>query len=483
MGWVWKADKPLRTEEQIAIEVLEVAYERELDDLAAVLGLMCIRQESGFWCPANKKDPSSFNYPHDSESDDGRSVAYLQQQNGAAGDIPPAGKDWWGPMSCRMDLKCSMNTFLERLADDYTTAANNPYKAAQFIQRVQRSYWNGDPNHAGYYGKHWDYCWALLNRVKDQVAQPEKPVEEALPVTTPSGVTPNPAWKGDPVWLPEVLRAFGVKVVEMDGWRDRGHGDFGRIGWVLWHHTGSVNETNEGIAFHPSLGLAANMLIHEDGTVVLTGAGIAWHGGVGIYPGIPEDGINDVSIGIECAYGPDRNGQYTIRWPDIQIQTMVAVGAAISWFLGIPTSAQIAHKEWAGDMNPLGINKQGKPDPGNLDMNWFRGEIGKRLKDGPSGVLQIGGKPKPAEPAPPKQNPRLTPDEAAYESLVQFRGPWNPDKVRPDGSLGDFNGWPQAGQYPDGTNRTFLDGVFARLDEIEAKQDKILKLLEAQHGG
>jgi hypothetical protein len=33
-------------------------------------------------------------------------------------------------------------------------------------------------------------------------------------------------WIGDPVWLADVLRAEGVRLVEFPGWRDRGHGDF-----------------------------------------------------------------------------------------------------------------------------------------------------------------------------------------------------------------------------------------------------------------
>jgi hypothetical protein len=164
------------------------------------------------------------------------------------------------------------------------------------------------------------------------------------------------------------------------------------------------------------------MLIHEDGHVVLTGAGVAWHGGEGIYPGIPEDGINQVSIGIECSYGPDARGQYTIRWPDIQIITMVAVGAAISWFLGMPVKNQIAHKEWAGKENPLGINKQGKPDPGNLNMDWFRGEISKRLAQGPTGIMVI----QPSLPGAPNPTPKPeTPTpvvDKVNEVYVQTRG-------------------------------------------------------------
>ena len=92
MSFVWKAERPLRTEEQVAREVHVVSRSRNLDELATVLALMCIRQESNFWCPWNRADPSSEKYDHDSESNDGRSVGYFQQQNGRAGEALPAGR-------------------------------------------------------------------------------------------------------------------------------------------------------------------------------------------------------------------------------------------------------------------------------------------------------------------------------------------------------------------------------------------------------
>ena len=374
MSFVWRADEPLRTEEQVAREVHEVSLGRGLDELATVLALMCIRQESAFWCPCNAAEPTSENYPHDSESDDGRSVGYFQQQTGPNGEL------WWGPVAEEMDLQKSAEKFLGRLSDDYTTACDDAQAAGAFVQQVQRS------AYPDAYAKHWDYCWGLLHRSIDGGVQ-EPPVQTPV---KPVDIRPNPDWHGDPLYLPKLLEAFGVDVTTYtDGegvpWDQRGHGDFDQISWVLWHHTGSVNETDEGIAHHPALGLAATMLVHPDGHTVLTGSGIAWHGGAGIYPGIPEDNINQISIGVECAYtwGPDEPHN---PWPDAQVQAMVNIGGAISWFLGptCPPDHQIAHKEWAGADNPLGINKQGKPDPANFDMDWFRQQIAQRAAAGPS---------------------------------------------------------------------------------------------------
>ena len=74
-------------------------------------------------------------------------------------------------------------------------------------------------------------------------------------------------WTGDPVWLADVLRAEGVKLVEFPGWRDRGHGDFKDIRGVMAHHTGSDNATAASIAYgRPDLpGPLSQLHIARDG--------------------------------------------------------------------------------------------------------------------------------------------------------------------------------------------------------------------------
>lgn len=38
-------------------------------------------------------------------------------------------------------------------------------------------------------------------------------------------------------WLADALRAAGCRVVECDGWKERGHGDMLNVVGVLCHHT------------------------------------------------------------------------------------------------------------------------------------------------------------------------------------------------------------------------------------------------------
>lgn len=405
MAFVWKADQRLKSPEQVARELLEVAKARGLDEFAAVLATMCVAQESDFWCPANEKDPSSKNYPHDALSNDGRSVAYFQQQNGRAGDTLPAGDrdDWWGSMASRMDLKLSANVFYDRLEDNYRDAINNPLSAAQFIQNVQRSYWNGRADHPGYYGKHWDRAWQLVRNTN-------QPAPEVKPMLT-----------GDPTWLEDVLRpALGDRLKTLPGWQNAGHGDFGELRGVMVHHTGNSRESAQSIRNgRPDLkGPLSNLHIAPNGDVTIVAVGVCWHAGRGSYPWLPTDNANQHMIGIECAWPTVTNGRYdpNEKWPDAQIISMRDTCAALANKMGIPATRVIGHKEWAGA-------SQGKWDPGNMDMAWFRGEVAKDMR----------GEFDKTTPPPVQPGPVLPPN---YEKEV-----WDQLRIA----------WPQLG------NRTLVD--------------------------
>lgn len=182
------------------------------------------------------------------------------------------------------------------------------------------------------------------------------------------------SWTGDPVWLPEVLRAEGLEVVEYPGWRDRGHGDFGEITHVVVHHTGNNPPGNNPgyIANHPSLGLCSQLHLSRSGVYTVCGAGIAYHAGVGDYPGLPRNNANQVTIGIEA----ENNG--TEGWSRAQYDAYVRGVAAILRRLGKGAGNVIGHKEWAGAA-------QGKWDPGGMDMNKFRADVQKVIGDPTAG--------------------------------------------------------------------------------------------------
>lgn len=201
---------------------------------------------------------------------------------------------------------------------------------------------------------------------------------------------PQPgAWRGNPNWLADVLRADGLEVVEFPGWRHRGHGDFKDIRGVMVHHTGSDAATADSIADgRPDLaGPLSQLHISRTGTVTVVAAGVAWHAGVGMYPWIPANMGNWHTIGIECANsGTAPNAPHRWNWPDAQYFAMVHSCAAINRRLGHTAARTIGHKEYAG-------RTQGKWDPGAIDMNRLRRDVATRIG-------AAGGGPTPRPPVP-----------------------------------------------------------------------------------
>lgn len=221
-------------------------------------------------------------------------------------------------------------------------------------------------------------------------------------------------WTGDPVWLADVLKAQqpALKVRELPNWKQYGHGDMRAITHVMVHHTGNARETAESIQRgRPDLpGPLSQLHIAPDGTVSVVAAGVCWHAGMGSYAGIPTDLANYHTLGIECAWPMDTSitpaTQTRERWPDPQIVAMRDTVAAILGKLGYGADRVIAHKEWAG-------RSQGKWDPGNLDMNWFRAEVAKSLR----GDFRPKPVPPPPPPAPPK--PKEWPRDATDRELLE----------------------------------------------------------------
>ena len=177
-----------------------------------------------------------------------------------------------------------------------------------------------------------------------------------------------------------MLKAFGVTVKEIDGWLDRGHGDFGKIQGIIVHHIGSNRYDAWNIAHHPELGLCSQIHLSREGVATLCGVGIAWHAGKGWYRNWPTNNANAVAIGIEA----ESDG--VTAWPDVQMDAYHRVCAAILWFLGLPATTDhlLAHWEYSGAA-------QGKWDPGAgnghsgqvLNMEVFRRNVQKYIDNPP----------------------------------------------------------------------------------------------------
>lgn len=184
-------------------------------------------------------------------------------------------------------------------------------------------------------------------------------------------IKPNPGHRGDPLFLPDVLRAFGVQFKEFQAWRDRGQGDFGSIWGIMAHHTGSNNASAASIAYgHEGLkGLLSQIHLDREGVATIVGAGIAWHAGVGEYPGIQKNNANPVVIGVEA------NSNGTDPWPPKMLDAYYRICAGVCWYLGHSSLRTIGHKEWA--------KIQGKWDPGGIDMAQFRAKVQYYIENPP----------------------------------------------------------------------------------------------------
>lgn len=341
-----------RTKDQVASEFIAEGQRRGITPRGIVICIATGLVESNLTVYANAKVPGSLALPHDAVGADSMSVGPLQQQ------VVMGNGWWWGPVEVCQDPTGSAGLFYDRLVKFNYAAATTDAAAGAIAQAIQSS--------------------AFPDRYATRMAEAQGYYNRLA-----SGAVPVPTspWRGDPVWLPEVLRAEGLACDIYPGAFDRGHGDFGEIWGVVAHHTGAPAGSTPGpgvIAQHPSLGLASQLYLGRDGKYTLCGVGIAWHAGQGAYPGLPTNDANRLTIGIEA----ENSG--TEGWSPAQYSAYVKGVAAILRRLGHDSSRVIGHKEWAG-------KSQGKWDPGGIDMPEFRRDVQTKIesKSGADDMAQV----------------------------------------------------------------------------------------------
>ncbi|WP_405956588.1 N-acetylmuramoyl-L-alanine amidase [Streptomyces phaeochromogenes] len=187
------------------------------------------------------------------------------------------------------------------------------------------------------------------------------------------------------------LKAEGVKVVEVDGWRthNRNHkGAWGPVHGVMIHHTvssgtkASVDLCRDGYAALP--GPLCLGVIAKDGTVHLVGNGRANHAGSGdddvlkaviaeraTLPAPNENNTdgNTHFYGFECV----NLGDGKDPWPRPQLDAITRASAALCRAHGWSERSVIAHKEWTNT----------KIDPRGFSMKDVRADIQQQLTGKP----------------------------------------------------------------------------------------------------
>jgi len=173
-------------------------------------------------------------------------------------------------------------------------------------------------------------------------------------------------------WLPGVLRAAGLKVVEYPGWRDRGRGPLNPK-FIICHHTASNKKSGNAPSLklvaegrHDLAGPLSQLVLARDGTWHVTAAGKSNHAGAGFWKGVSSG--NAWAIGIEA-----ENDGIGEPWPEAQLDSYARGVAAILKKLDKDESWCCGHKEYA-------LPKGRKIDP-SFDMDAFRARVAKHLAD------------------------------------------------------------------------------------------------------
>lgn len=164
------------------------------------------------------------------------------------------------------------------------------------------------------------------------------------------------------MWLADVLREAGCKVVETKGWHERGRGDFVSAKGVLCHHTGPgskeglIDLITKGRADLP--GPLSQLFLDEDGTFYVIAAGRCNHAGKGRWHGVDQGNYH--LIGIEARNAGDGKD----IWEPAQMQAYQTGVAAILKHIGVDALMVAGHKEYA-------LPKGRKIDP-SFNMIEFR---------------------------------------------------------------------------------------------------------------
>lgn len=189
------------------------------------------------------------------------------------------------------------------------------------------------------------------------------------------------------LWLPDVLRAEGLKVGLVAGWETRGSDDFDGLDpeGILWHHTAS----SKAWGTRPALGIVtfgrsdlpgplAQLLTPRDGDavdVIVVASGRANHAGFGgPWSTVPADSGNKYTIGNEV----ENDGVGEVWSPGI-IDRCQRINAAVLKHGGRDQNGMIGHKEWAPSR---------KIDPHPLDMNAQRNALKDYLEGDDMGFTE-----------------------------------------------------------------------------------------------
>lgn len=183
-------------------------------------------------------------------------------------------------------------------------------------------------------------------------------------------------------WLVDAARLTGYPVIEVAGWRTRGHGGFRAVEGVVCHHTA------DGPGEYPSLrivrdgrsdlpGPLCNYGLARSGAIYVVAAGVAWHAGASRWAGFTD--LNDEFLGIEA------ESRGTVDdWTAAERDSYDRLCAAILYYARRGADRVAGHREVC---LPAGR----KIDPAYMDMAAMRGRVAAMLGDPLHRIPRTGG--------------------------------------------------------------------------------------------
>lgn len=175
--------------------------------------------------------------------------------------------------------------------------------------------------------------------------------------------------------LAQKLRAYGLRIHEVSGWETRRRPYNFEPKGVMVHHTAGTNSLNICVNGRSGLpGPLCQFLIHKNGTIYLISQGYSNHAGKG-YSGVLHDVMADKApkgdasqMGYTDNFGGNSHfwgievenlGNGSDPYPDVQIDALVKLCAALCDMHGWSHNRVIHHREWTRR---------------KIDMSW-RGDI------------------------------------------------------------------------------------------------------------
>jgi len=172
------------------------------------------------------------------------------------------------------------------------------------------------------------------------------------------------------LWLADVLRAAGLKVHEVSGWRTRGADSYGPVRGITCHHTagsrtssdaGEINTLLNGSSSAPPP--IAQLYLSRTGDWHVVASGLCFHNKIGW--GGPNEGYgNDALLGIEAQHSGAGEA-----WTDVQYRSYVRGVAAL-----------VGHKASGYDVTVTRVAGHKEHQPGaktdpSFDMDDFRAAV------------------------------------------------------------------------------------------------------------